>query len=358
MESVSQDVSVQLLILYAVLALGVSFLCSIAEAVLLSVTPSYLAQLRVEGRRCARRLTRLKRSIDRPLAAILSLNTIANTAGAAGVGAQAAHVFGSRSIGVVSAALTFLILVFSEIIPKTLGAMHWRTLAPAVGRAVDGLAWAFHPLVLLSDRIARLLGRNRAAYTFSRLEFAALAQMASDLGELTAKECRVLENLFRFHSYKVREIMTPRTVVFLLPADQTIEETVRTHGDVPFSRIPLFGKNTDDIIGFVLKTDILLRSTRDEGKATLRSIARRMAVLPVAATLFQAFDMLVGRREHIALVVDEYGGMEGIVTLEDIVETLLGLEIVDEEDVTADMRTLALMRRERTSSKRQREDTG
>lgn len=346
-EAASASGSWQLLIFYALLALGVSFLCSIAEAVLLSVTPSFVAFLEQENKTAGRLMARLKRNIDRPLAAILSLNTIAHTAGAAGVGAEAARVFGSKSVGIVSAVLTLLILVLSEIIPKTIGSVYWRKLAPLTACGVHVLTVALFPLVILSEQITRLIAPEGKAKSFSREEFGALATLGAEEGHLAKKEYRILGNLLRFRSYKVHEVMTPRTVVFALKETTTVGEVFRKYTNIPFSRIPLYGETLDDAGGFVLKNDIMLQKAEGRTDTPLHELKRPLKAIPETASLFNAFEFLLDNREHIALVVDEYGGLEGIVSLEDLVETLFGLEIVDEADVTVDMRELAKARWEK-----------
>lgn len=330
-----------LLIVYISVALGFSFLCSIAEAVLLSVTPAFIATLEKKGSPTGHMLRQLKDEVDRPLAAILSLNTIAHTIGAAGAGAQAAVVFGSGSVGIASAILTLLILVFSEIIPKTLGAVYWRQLAGWVARTVKVLIWVLYPFVLMSEKITKILSKGEKPHDFSREEFMALANLGQEAGHLNAREFRVVKNLLRFHRLRVKDIMTPRTVVFSLQEDMLIGDVLKSHPHLDFSRIPLFGENRDDKTGFILKTDILLAQARGELDVPLRRLKRDLHAVPDTVSLFQIFDRFVAQRDHILLVVDEYGGAAGIVTLEDVVETLLGLEIVDEGDPAVDMRALA-----------------
>lgn len=331
-----------LLILYAVLALGVSFLCSIAEAVLLSVTPSYVAALDKEDDTSAGQLLHeLKSDVDRPLAAILSLNTIAHTVGAAGVGAQAQIVFDSLPVAVASAVLTLLILVLSEIIPKTLGAVHWRKLAPNTGRTLRVLIWLMYPFVLLSQVITDLLSRDTGENSISRREITALADLGVEAGIFEEEESRILKNLFRFGSLRVEDIMTPRTVLFTLSADMTVGEAIERHDDFRFSRIPVYRENRDDITGYVLKNDILIHAAREELERPLVEFERDILMVPESLPLPKLFERLLDRLEHIALVMDEYGGVAGVVTMEDVVETLLGLEIVDEADSVQDMQALA-----------------
>lgn len=330
-----------LLLLYVLLALGFSFLCSILEAVLLSVTPSYIATLREQRPKVARRLDTYKRDIDRPLAAILSLNTIAHTAGAAGAGAQAAKVFGDGSLGVVSAVLTLLILFFSEIIPKTVGAIFWRGLAPAVCSILPPIILATWPLVKMAEWTRRFLVRGRQTMSISREELAAMARIGHEEGVLGQGESRILESLFRFRSLNTRDIMTPRTVVYSLPEKTLIREVIEGTPAVTFSRIPIYRETADEITGYVLKDDLLQRAAENQLDLPLSAIRRKILVVPTGLALPRLFRQLLAEGEHIALVVDEHGAPTGVVTLEDLVETLLGLEIVDEADSVENMRELA-----------------
>jgi len=330
-----------LLVIYILIALGFSFLCSVLEAVLLSVTPSYIAALEERLPEAGRRLRHLKRDVDRPLAAILSLNTIAHTVGAAGAGAQAAVVFGSTYVGIASAVLTLLILVLSEIIPKTLGALFWRQMAPGAGWLLQGLIVVMMPFVWLSMGITRLIAHGQTAHVPSREEFSAMADLGQQAGVLAREESRILKSLFRFRALQAVDVMTPRTVMLALGETCTAEGAVRNHDALVFSRIPLYGRDLDDITGYVLKSDILLASARDQADMPLRDLRRELLTVPEAMSLSNLFEMFLDRREHMALVVDEYGGTAGLVTMEDIVETLLDLEIMDEVDTIEDMQTLA-----------------
>lgn len=330
-----------LLVFYVALALGVSFLCSVMEAVLLSVTPSYVAALEREGDATGEPLHRLKDDIDRPLAAILSLNTVAHTVGAAGAGAQATVVFGDAYTGIFAGVLTLLILVFSEIIPKTLGAVYWRTLTPAVVRVLVPTIVVMWPLVKLSQGITYLMSSDDDSTSFSREEFTALAEIGEEEGVFEEKESRILRNLFRFNSLRVQDVMTPRTVVFDLPKSTTIGEVVSENDEFRFSRIPVYDEQRDDVTGYVLKDELLLRAAQEELDVTLDSLAREILVVHETLPLPELLERMLDRLEHIALVVDEYGGMAGVVTMEDVVETLLGMEIVDEADSVEDMQTLA-----------------
>jgi len=330
-----------LLLLYAALVLGVSFLCSILEAALLSTTPSFVAAQAKAGTVTGERLQYYKDDIDRPLSAILSLNTIAHTVGAVGVGAQAAVVFGDGLVGITSAVLTFLVLVLSEIIPKTLGAVYWRQLSPLMVRVLPPIIWSMWPLVQLSRGLSRLLSSGKDEASVRRDELTALADLGTKEGVFEVEESRILHNLLRFSSLRVRDVMTPRTVVVTLPQDQTVGEVIESHDSFRFSRLPVHAETREDITGFVLKDDILLRAAQEHYDEPLKALRRDLEVVPESLPLLDLFERLLDQSAHIALVVDEYGGMAGIVTLEDVVETLLGLEIVDEVDSVDDMQKLA-----------------
>lgn len=330
-----------LLIAYVLLALSVSFMCSIMEAVLLSATPSYVEMKVQEGSSAAAKLHELKKDVDRPLAAILSLNTIAHTVGAAGAGAQAAHVYGDAFIGLFSGILTLLILVFSEIIPKTLGAAYWRSLALPITRVLVPTIWLMWPLVQLSKGITKIVSRGDRAEGISREEISAMAELGEQQGVFEFGESRIIQNLFRFSSLRVKDVMTPRIVLFALPEEKTVREVVNEHEEFRFSRIPVYTETRDDVTGYVLTDDILLKAAQEQGDIPLKELKREILVVPDALRLHALFERMLDRLEHIALVVDEYGGVEGVVSMEDVVETLLGLEIVDEADSAEDMQLLA-----------------
>ncbi|MBT8038752.1 MAG: HlyC/CorC family transporter [Xanthomonadales bacterium] len=326
-----------LLIVYILVALVFSFLCSVAEAVLLSVSSAYVALLEKKGSAAGPLLRRMRKDINKPLAAILTLNTIAHTIGAAGAGAQVAVVFGNAYLGVASAILTLLILIFSEIIPKTLGAHHWRTLAPATAYGLRVLVWILYPFVKMSELLTRGLTDTPKLSGFSRQEFAVMAELSAREGQLAERESEVLKNLLLLRDTGVKDAMTPRPVVFSLPGDTTVEAFFDAHGENRFSRIPLYSDDPDALNGFVLRADLLLARAQNKGEQLLSEFERPMPVLPESLSLAQAFRNVLRHRSHIAQIVDEYGVLEGILTLEDIIETLLGLEIVDEGDEAIDM---------------------
>lgn len=329
-------------ILYAAIALLFSSLCSVAEAVLLSVSPSYVANLETAGTRSAKRIKEVKHNVDRSLAAVLTLNTIAHTVGSGGAGAYAARYWGESSVGIAMIILTLLILFVSEIIPKTIGAVYWRMLAPATASFIQLLNFVLYPLIFVSELITRWLTGGHIHYAFNREEFAALADIGAKGGHLDEKESRILKNLFRFPDLCAEDIMTPSTVVFALQQDLTAREVLQKHPKIHFSRIPIYGENRDNMTGFILKNDLLLDDIRNGGQTKLKDFQQRELRAVLEETRLSAvLEKLLDNREHILLVVDKYGGMEGVVTLEDVVETLIGIEIVDEADKHIDMRRVA-----------------
>ncbi|MEM9468885.1 MAG: hemolysin family protein [Pseudomonadota bacterium] len=331
-----------LLIFYLFLAVGVSFFCSISEAVILSVRPSYIAALEANKKRGAKVLKRLSDNLDRPLAAILTANTISHTMGAAGVGAQATIIFGNQYLGLISALLTIVILVFSEIIPKTIGATYWKQLAPSFGVMIDWLIKALLPMVWLSEKLTKAMsGGKTSAFTFSRDEIKAMVEIGKEEGLFNKEEHKIFTNLIKIRQISVRSIMTPRTVIFSLQQDLTAQEFFKNYGSNPFSRIPVFRDNQDDIIGYVLKVDLLAAQAEDNYDKKLYEFARDFVMLSDKATAFEAYNRLIYEKSHIALVIDEYGTVQGLLTLEDVVETIIGLEITDESDTVEDMQILA-----------------
>ena len=330
-----------LLIFYVSLALGVSFLCSVMEAVLLTVSPSYVARLAETRPGIGKRLEVMKKDVDRPLAAILSLNTIAHTVGAAGAGAQAAVVFGSAYLGVASGVLTFLILVISEIIPKTLGALYWRGLAPMVVRMLAPTIWLMWPLVKMAEGLTYLMSRGRDRQGIRRDEFPALADVGVREGVLHEDESRMMRSMLRFAELSVADVMTPRTVVFALSGDQTVEQATADHSAIPFSRIPVFGASIDHVDGILLRHDLVLAAARGELSRKVGELKIPVQTVPGNMGLREVLELLTRERSHMAVVVGQYGGTLGVVTMEDVIETLIGLEIMDEADTVEDMRALA-----------------
>lgn len=330
-----------LLFVFLFLALSISFFCSILESVLLSITPSYTAALEEKSPRVGAELKILKKDIDRPLAAILSLNTIAHTIGAAGVGAQAMSIFGEGYVAVISAVLTLLILIISEIIPKTLGAIYWRKLVSPSIRAIKILIFLLYPFVILSRRITLIISKGRKPVSVSRDEIRTIVDVGYQEGSLLKKESTIINNLMRFGKLMAKDIMTPHSVMFSLSADMRLEDVIKQNPVLRFSRIPIYRDNLEHINSYVLKDDILLGISKNKKDKKLDDISRGILVVPEMVTLYKLLDQLIDQREAIALIVDEYGGVAGIVTVEDIVETLIGIEIMDETDITEDMQKLA-----------------
>ncbi len=336
------NTDVILLASYILLALVFSFLCSVAEAVLLSITPSFIAGLRDRKPKLAGLLKRLKQdNVDQSLAAILTLNTIAHTVGAIGSGSKATVVFGSAWFGLFSALMTLAILFLSEIIPKTIGAVYWRNLAGLTAQFVRGLIWSLYPLIWLSEALTRLIAQRESAHVFSREEFIAMAGIGERAGKLDQRESRIIKNLFRFDSLTASDIMTPRTVISGLPQDVSVNEAADTKPSVTFSRLPLYQADLDHITGFVLRDDLLIAKAQDRGDVKLETLKRDIIRVAGNMPLSNLLEFLLEERQHIALVINEYGGTKGLVTTEDVIETLLGMEIVDEMDNVEDMQVLA-----------------
>lgn len=329
------------LIFYLFLALFVSFLCSIMESVLLSTPQSFLFVKQDKGHRWARAFIDLKMNIDKPLSAILSLNTVAHTIGAAGVGAQAVKVFGEASFGIVSAILTILILVVTEIIPKTIGARYWRRLSKFSYFTINTMIVMTYPLVIMSAFITRIFSSRGGGQSTSREEIAALASIGKDEGLFSDKENKIIQNILKLKNIKATEIMTPRVVVALADENLLLGEFLRNKNYLNYSRIPVYADNDENITGYVLRQQVFEHLAEDKHELKLKDIKREILIFPETTELFLLWEKLLEKKEHIALIVDEYGGLDGIVTMEDVIETLLGLEIVDENDTVTDMQIYA-----------------
>lgn len=330
-----------LLFVYLFLALFVSFTCSIMESVLLSTPSSFLIVKNEKGNKWANTFLELKNNIDKPLSAILSLNTVAHTIGAAGVGAQAVKVFGEASFGIVSAILTILILIITEIIPKTIGARFWRNLAMITSFTIQFMIVITYPLVLMSALITKMITRRSKEKTISREEIAALASIGADEGVFTESEFKIIQNILKLKKVKVSEIMTPRVVVVVADENTSLNEFLKNKDYLKFSRIPVYSENDENIRGYVFRQTVFEKLAEDKHELKLKDIKRDIVIVPDSIELFSLWEKLLEKKEHIALIVDEYGGMDGIVTMEDIIETVLGLEILDEKDTITDMQKYA-----------------
>ena len=333
-----------LLLIYLFIALFISFICSIMEAVLLSTPISWLKSRLESGDKTAGTMLTLKEDIDKPLSAILSLNTVAHTVGAAGVGAQATIVFGEAYFGIVSAVLTILILVLTEIIPKTLGANYNRELVGISAKIIKGMIFITYPLVWLSSIMTKMLAREKSELTTSREEISALASIGTQEGIFADKENKIIQNLIKLKSLKIKDVMTPRIVVVTANEEMTLEEFLKNKEFLHFSRIPIFHENRDNITGYIFRELVFEKLAEDQFNLQLKDIKRDIVQFPESMTLFNAWEEMLQKKEHISLIVDEYGGMDGITTLEDIIESLLGFEIVDEKDQVEDMQQYAAKR--------------
>ena len=334
--------SVLLLILFVLIAIGISFICSLAEAALLSMTPSYIADLQETNPKKSNMLKRLKvDNIDQSLAAILTLNTVAHTLGSIGAGAQATIVFGSAWFGLFSAFMTLAILFLSEIMPKTLGTIYWRQLGGMVAYFVRGIILLLYPLIWFSEKLTKLLVRGKEPQAFSRREFAALASIGEESGQIDPLESRIIRNLLAFGAIKVEDIMTPRSVMLAFEEHKTVADLLVDRPKLTFSRLPIYDGDLDNITGFVLKTDMLLAKFNHAAHKPLTQFKRDITFVFSKMKLFDLLELMLKNRIHIAITVGEYGEVKGLVTLEDVFETLLGLEIVDEIDRVEDMQALA-----------------
>ncbi|MBF0264981.1 MAG: DUF21 domain-containing protein [Gammaproteobacteria bacterium] len=331
-----------LLITYLLIAILFSFYCSVAEAVLLSINKPYILLLKKKGKKSGDMLFEFKQHINRPLSAILTLNTIAHTVGAAGVGAQAIKIWGDASIAIVSAILTILILVFSEIIPKTLGAYYWRQLASIIAYTLNPLIWLLTPIINLSDLITSQIGGKKKVHTYTRNEISAIAELGEKEGALEPQESEILKNLILLRDTPVHEIMTPRPVFFSLPLSLSVGEFFINYDDNHFSRILIYDHEPDKIIGFVLRSDLLLAQARGNDDSLLRNYERHLSTINSESSVLNAYEILLSKREKILLLINDYGSPAGLISLEDILETLLGKEIIDERDKTIDLQKLAV----------------
>lgn len=332
-----------LLLLFFFLSVAFSFLCSTLESALMSTTHSYIQLLEEEGNKYAARMKAYKNDPERPLAAILSLNTIANTVGAAGVGQQATLVFGSQWFGLVSALVTICILFFGEIIPKTIGSTYWRSLTGFVATTVHVLIIVLFPVVWIVEKFGRLVDRtDDDDPTVSREEVIALASVGEEEGVIEEDENKIIRNLMRLEQVKAGEVMTPSVVANIAPETMTLREYYDSDDYDHHSRIPVYADdNPDYITGYILRDDALEDLAEDHFKIKLRDIRRPLPAFSEDDNLSDIFDQMLRQKSQIAQIIDEYGCFRGILTLEDIVETIFGLEIVDESDVITDMQQYA-----------------
>lgn len=336
-----------LLIVFFCLSIVFSFLCSIWEAVLLSVTPSYVRRKVAEGSSLGKQLESYKEDIDRPLSAILTLNTIAHTVGAIGVGAQAGKVFGETSIAgingesIVAALMTLAILILSEIIPKTIGANMWQQLAPFTLRSLKFLLFILTPFVWISQLITKSLKKEKDKSVLSRSDFQTMVSLGESSGTLAKSESTIIQNLIRLEESSIQDIMTPRTVMFMVDENTSTKEFFENNQPLQFSRIPVYKDNPENIIGMVLKDDILEELAEDRDDLLLAKLVRPLNKMKNTTPLPKLFDTLIAEKLHMVAVMDNYGTVVGIVTMEDLMETIIGHEIIDESDQHSDLQVLA-----------------
>ncbi|WP_029034349.1 CNNM domain-containing protein [Salinimicrobium terrae] len=335
----------ELLILYAVLAIFFSFMCSILEAAFLSFTPSHLKIKIREGKAYAHTLTKFKQDVDKPLVAILSINTIAHTVGAILVGVQAEKVFGDggNAVGIVSVVMTLAILIISEIIPKTIGATYWKSLGNFTAQSLKAFVFPlkYTGILWLMMLTTRLIGKSAHVSSMSREEFIAITDVAEEEGVFEEQETTVIKNMLIFKKVKAKDVMTPFSVAITEDENTSIEKFHSQHRNLRFSRIPVYDKQVNDITGFVLKDDILEEMLDQKGPEPLKILKREILMTPEETPIPQLFDRFIQERTHLAMVVDHYGNTIGLVTMEDIIETLMGLEIMDESDNVQNMQVLA-----------------
>ena len=329
----------------------ISFLCSVLESVLMSTPLSYITMREDEGSKGASLFKRYKQDNARAIAAILSLNTIANTIGAAGVGRQATLVFGSQWFGVVSAVTTVLILVFSVIIPKTIGTSQWRRLMVPTAYIIRVLIFVLYPVVLLVEGLTKLIASKDDEAAVSREEVAAMADMGEDEGVIDEDENKIIQNVIKLNDVKAYDVMTPRVVAAIAPESMTLREFYRQDDCSHFSRIPVFADDEDFITGYILRSEALEELAEDHFNKTLGEIKRTIPLFNEEMSVADIWDSLLKHKEQIGGIIDEYGAFQGIITLEDIIETIFGLEIIDENDEVTDMQQYA---RERWQQRQRR----
>ena len=334
--------NLSLLLTYMILALVVSSICSLLESTLLSTPLSFINTLEQQGAKGVERLKRLKTDIDRPISAILVVNTIANTVGASLVGSEAARLYDSTGVGVVSGVFTFCILVFSEIIPKTIGSTYWRRLAIPASNIIQVLIYFTFPFVWILERLTRRISDSSDQVSVSREDVVAMVTTGAEEGVLEKEENKMIQNLLKLDEIKAHDIMTPSSVVTMAESSQTIRDFYNSDDFAKFSRIPLYEEENDDYVtGYVLKQEILEKLAEDRFNVKLKDLERPILSFQEDESVSTIWEKLLEKKEHICVIIDEYGSMRGIVTLEDVIETMLGFEIVDESDEVVDMQQLA-----------------
>ncbi|MCB0702779.1 MAG: hemolysin family protein [Candidatus Kapaibacterium sp.] len=341
----------ELLLIYLSIAVFFSFLCSFLEAALLSTTHSFISTELLENRPYAVKLKKFKDEVDKPLTAILTLNTFANTFGAAGVGAQAQNIWGTEYLTAISVALTLIILIVSEIIPKTIGAAYWKQFAPFIAYSLQGMVWILYPFVVLAPFITKRFKVKKEGSEISRYDIHMMTMLGETEGVLDKEESQIIQNLLRFDEITVHDIMTPRTVVVSEDENTTASDFFKNLKFRHFTRIPLYNETVENITGYVIKEDLINDIISKKGKSKLAKYKRPIRFISIDDTLPTAYEQFIHNNEHIAAVYDEYKGFSGILTMEDIIETLLGVEIMDEYDSTEDLQQFARKNWEKRAKK-------
>jgi len=332
-----------LLIFWFAISIAFSFLCSILEAALLSITPSYVSQQSQNGTLTGKLLQQYKKDIDKPLSAILTLNTVAHTAGAIGVGAAATKLWGTNVMAtiVTPVVMTLLILILSEIIPKTIGANNWRGLAPFTVKTLKLLITVLAPLVWLCQLTTKFLKKDKSKSVLSRQDFATMTQVGIDSGAINQSESEIISNLLNFEKMYVKDIMTPRTVAFMVDENMTVNEFVKSNPSKIYSRIPVYKGDKDNVVGTVLKDDILSCVIEKGSDQKIKDLMLEVNSVKDTTPLPEVFKNLTKNKQHLSVVRDQFGSVVGLVTMEDVFETLLGQEIVDESDEVVDLQEYA-----------------
>ena len=330
------------LFFYFFAVLGISFLCSLLESFILSVTHAHISLVSKDRPALGKKLSHFKENINQPLSAILSLNTIANTVGAASVGAITLVEFGSNWVAIMSGILTLCILIFSEIIPKTVGALYWKKILVPATFAVQVLIIMTYPLVVFLEFVSKWLAKAENEDKVSREEVIAMAELGEDEGTIEESESTVIENVLMLDDISVEEVLTPRSVIFAVNKTNSVREVLDKYNDIEFSRIPVYEDGLDNIIGIVRRHVLLKSKAEDQFDVTMGELAKPIHAVEENDSVGDVLDEFVKRREHLFMVKDQFGQVAGLVTLEDAIETLLGVEIVDETDSVVDMRKLAL----------------
>ena len=347
--------NLSLLITYMLLALVISSICSVLESTLLSTPLSYINTLEQQGQDGVERLKRLKTDIDRPISAILVVNTIANTVGASLVGSEAARLYDSTGVGFVSGLFTFCVLVFSEIIPKTIGSTYWRRLAIPASGIIQAMIYLTFPIVWILEHLTHRISDNSDQVSVSREDVVAMVTTGAEEGVLEKEENKMIQNLLKLDEIKAHDIMTPSSVVTMAESSQTIRDFYNSDDFSKFSRIPLYEEENDDYVtGYVLKQEILEKLAEDRFNIKLKDLERPILSFQENESVSTIWEKLLEKKEHICVIIDEYGSMRGIVTLEDVIETMLGFEIVDESDEVVDMQQLAKEQWEEVQSRQKK----